>query len=100
MKTYKTIKKLFDKESIFWTNDRESNLMYIKAMESHLIDFVNINGWASLNDAYDSLGIPRTMEGQKLGWSIDTMREDLFDVYYTDGDPDLIIEFRGLTTLF
>lgn len=42
----------------------------------------------------------RKMGGQKFGWTDDTLKEDLFDVYYTDGDPDLIIEFRGLTELF
>lgn len=42
----------------------------------------------------------RKMGGQKLGWTDDTMKEDLFNVYYTDGDPDLIIEFRDLTELF
>ena len=54
----------------------------------------------SLNDAYDFFGFPRTIEGQKFGWTDDALKEDLFDVYYTDGDPDLIIEFRGLTELF
>jgi hypothetical protein len=54
----------------------------------------------SLNDAYDYLGFPRTIEGQKFGWTDDALKEDLFNVYYTDGDPDLIIEFRGLTELF
>lgn len=100
MKTYKTIRKLFDKENLFWKDDIELNLKYVRVMEICLVDFVKINGWASLNDAYDSLGIPRTTEGQKLGWTDDTMKEDLFTVYCIDGDPDLIIEFKDLTELF
>jgi hypothetical protein len=100
MKTYKTIRKLFDKENLFWKDNIELNLRYVRVMEICLVDFVKINGWGSLNDAYDFLGFPRTIEGQKLGWTDDTMKEDLFNVYYTDGDPDLIIEFRDLTELF
>lgn len=100
MKTYKTIKKLFDKESVFWGNSREYNLQHAKNAESTVLFFMKRDGWASLNDAYESLGFPRTMEGQKLGWTIDATQGDLFDVYYTDSDPDLIIEFRGLTELF
>lgn len=100
MKTYKTIKKLFDKENLFWTNNRELNLMYIRVAERRLKTWITAIGWGSLNDAYDFLGFPRTIEGQKFGWTDDALKEDLFDVYYTDGDPDLIIEFRGLTELF
>lgn len=74
--------------------------MCVRIAGRRLKTWITVFGWASLNDAYDFLDFPRTMEGRKLGWTIDTAQEDLFDVYYTDGDPDLIIEFRGLTELF
>lgn len=100
MKTYKTIRKLLNKENLSWNNDREHNLMCVRIAERRLRTWITAIGWASLNDAYDFLGFPRTMEGQKLGWTDDALKEDLFNVYYTDGDPDLIIEFRDLTELF
>lgn len=100
MKTYKTIRKLFNKENLSWNNDREHNLMCVRIAERRLRTWITAIGWASLNDGYDFLGFPRTMEGQKLGWTDDALKEDLFNVYYTDGDPDLIIEFRDLTELF
>ena len=100
MKTYKTIRKLLNKENLSWNNDREHNLMCVRIAERQLRTWITAIGWASLNDAYDFLGFPRTMEGQKLGWTDDALKEDLLNAYYTDGDPDLIIEFRDLTELF
>lgn len=45
MKTYKTIRKLFDKENLFWKDNIELNLRYVRVMEICLVDFVKINGW-------------------------------------------------------
>lgn len=45
MKTYKTIKKLFDKENLFWTNNRELNLMYVRVAERRLKTWITAIGW-------------------------------------------------------
>lgn len=101
MQTYEIIEMSFDKESPYWTDSRECNLMYIRAVEGQLIGEVKLKGWMSLNDAFDRLGFPRTISGQKYGWKDDTLMGDLFDVYQTaDDNPNLIIDFKRLTELF
>lgn len=49
MKTYKTIKKLFDKENLFWNNDRECNLMYVRIAERRLRTWKTQELWKDRN---------------------------------------------------
>jgi hypothetical protein len=45
MKTYKTIKKLFNKENLSWNNDREHNLMCVRIAERRLRTWITAIGW-------------------------------------------------------
>ena len=101
MKCLKTIEMVFDKDSPLWSTDVECNKMLVKAVEMQVLHLVKTNGWASLNDAFDLLGLTRNVYGLQLGWTTDNiLTEDLFDIYTTDGTSDLIIDFNRLTYLF
>lgn len=58
----------FDKNTVAWTGDPSSDYMYLKGMQSHMNNILQIRGHVFLNDVYDALRLPRTREGQAAGW--------------------------------
>ena len=60
--------KFFDEGSIYWENDPEHNLMFLRARQNWFNDKLKADGYLFLNDVYDELGIPRTKPGQIVGW--------------------------------
>lgn len=63
--------KFFDAASREWNKDPEVNLMFLRAQEKYANDLLRANGYLFLNDVYDMLDIPRTKEGQIVGWVYD-----------------------------
>ena len=42
--------------------------MFIQIVENNLKSRLEHSSWVSLNDAFDGLGFPRTIEGQMFVW--------------------------------
>lgn len=61
--------RYFDERSRNFENDRQYNLMFLRAQESYLNDQLQIRGHLFLNEVYDALDIPRTAAGQIVGWT-------------------------------
>lgn len=66
--TFSQYARFFDETCPNWTRDAESNLIFLKATQLYLNDKLKRQGYVFLNDAYDAIGIPRTKEGQLVGW--------------------------------
>ena len=60
--------KFFDAASRYWSSTPDYNQMFIIGQERHANHLLNLNGYLFLNDVYDMLDIPRTKEGQLVGW--------------------------------
>ena len=60
--------KTFDDCCCGWCGDVRSNLMFINSNLHWMNDRLITLGWISLNEVYDSLGFPRELEAQVLGW--------------------------------
>lgn len=60
--------KFFDSASREWNKDPEVNLMFLRAQEKYANDILRSRGYLFLNEVYDMLDIPRTKEGQIVGW--------------------------------
>lgn len=60
----------------YWNNDNEYNLMFIKKIERYANDRLKIKGFLFLNEVYEMLGLPRTKEGQIVGWVYDENNEE------------------------
>lgn len=60
--------KIFDEYSRYWSSTPDYNRMFVIGVERHANDKLNANGYLFLNDVYDMLDIPRTKEGQVVGW--------------------------------
>ena len=54
-----------------WTKDPELNLLFLKQQQNHANDILKSRGYLFLNEVYDMVGIPRTKEGQVVGWVYD-----------------------------
>ena len=55
-----------------------------------------LDGYVSLNEFYEEIGIARTSTGDRLGWNTDS---DLIDLNFSsqlteDGKPCLVIDFK------
>jgi hypothetical protein len=59
---------VFDIRSKNWANNKDHNLMYIKIQENYMNDRLRAVGHVFLNEVYDVLGVPRSAQGQLVGW--------------------------------
>lgn len=58
----------FDENSPEWEKSPEYNLSFLKAREAEANMRLKRDGYLFLNDVYDMIGVPRTYEGQIVGW--------------------------------
>lgn len=90
------IKRVFDDDNLYWVKDQELNMMFVRSTLDQFNELSEILDWVSLNDAFDRLGFPRTMKGQKLGWM---KKENVRFKVKTVGLYDIKIVFKGLAPL-
>lgn len=60
--------RYFDEGCINWTKSPTKNLYFLRIIQAQANDMLNANGHLFLNEVYDMLGIPRTEDGQLVGW--------------------------------
>lgn len=60
--------RYFDELSHAYENDHEVNLYFLKGQESWANNLFHSQGYLTLNEVYDQLGIPRTRSGNEIGW--------------------------------
>ena len=75
--------RCFCKGSPGWTDDAEDRLFYLSKMQRFANDKLNYNKTVTLNEVYEMLGLPKTPQGQLVGWSkkIDKNAKIDFGVY-------------------
>ena len=66
--TWSPYAKFFDCGCNGWTDDPEYNKTFLILQQNQATDKLRAQGYLFLNDVYDMLGIPRTREGQLVGW--------------------------------
>jgi hypothetical protein len=58
----------FAKGNKNWESNNDSNFAFLRAQQNFANDLLKARGHVTLNDVYDSLGLPRTPAGQLVGW--------------------------------
>lgn len=58
----------------YWESNNEYNLLFLKSRQNHLNDLLRIKKRIFLNEVYESLGLPRTVAGQIVGWTYNEER--------------------------
>ena len=84
--------RFFDKSCYGWENNRDYNLMFLKAQQNHFNDLLTARGYVFLNDIYDALGIERTKDGQIVGWVEENPNADISDGFVDFGIMETNIE--------
>ena len=60
--------RYFDRNCAGWEVDPAHNLAYLSQIQSHMTDLLLTRGHVFLNEVYDAIGLPRSSEGQLVGW--------------------------------
>lgn len=60
--------KFFCESSIYWTEDPEQNLEFLKKIENEMQRLFDKKGYLFLNTVYKALDIPETYAGSVCGW--------------------------------
>jgi hypothetical protein len=68
---YSIYARFFDDGCRGWTKDPEYNFLYLKRLQSTFNDKLQEEGYVFLNEVYEALGIPKTKDGQVVGWVYD-----------------------------
>lgn len=51
-----------------WSRDPDINYLFVNQVQNYCNDRLKVAGFVFLNDVLQELGLPRTREGQSLGW--------------------------------
>lgn len=73
-----------------------SDMNKIEAAQNRKNKKILSEGWCSLNEFYEEIGLPAAQIGEELGWDYDT----LIDVSFSsrldeDGNPNIVMSFRN-----
>lgn len=63
--------RFFDEACSGWTKDPNYNLMFLRNQQTYANEKLKTHGYLFLNDVYEMLDIPKTKEGQIVGWIYD-----------------------------
>lgn len=66
--TYSYLRPWFDEINVNWTRDPVANYLFLKGVQQHMNNVLQIRGHVFLNDVFDALKIPRCKEGSVSGW--------------------------------
>lgn len=68
---YSQYAKFFDETSKYWTKDPELNLHFLRLVQTEMNQKLQMNKILFLNEVYEALDIPKTKDGQIVGWRYD-----------------------------
>lgn len=58
----------FNEKNHYYREDPEVNMMHLNAVQTHMNNLLTVRGHVFLNEVKDALSLPRTPDGQVLGW--------------------------------
>lgn len=88
----------FDEVNRLWTKNPDTNSHFLRGVQSHMNQLLNVRGHLFLNEVYDALHMPRCPEGQQMGWVLDNPDGDSFVDFgfMTSDDPNTIAFNQGI----
>ncbi len=75
----------FDPSCNGWEDNSDYGMLFLRGLQKMMNDKLIARGHLFLNEVYDEFGIPRTEEGQYVGWVYD--RENPMGDNFVDFDP-------------
>ena len=86
-RVWRIFRRDFEKSAVYTTSNYH-NLAFITASNKYIETLLAANGWVTLNDIWDALGLSRTAEGMIYGFT----KQDKVDICYINGM--VIVECR------
>lgn len=80
--------RFFDPSSHQWSGYHDKNLLFLKCQQTYANQKLRARGHLFLNEVYEALGIPHSMEGAVVGWVWDGDGDNFVDFGF---DEELII---------
>lgn len=90
----------FDESNPNWKHDPQAVYLFLKGVQQHMNNRLQVRGHVFLNEVFDALGMPRQPEGQIAGWIWNTKEGDnMVDFGFMTGmDPDTVAFREGKTS--
>jgi hypothetical protein len=79
--------RFFDESNRNWVRTNSHNQMFINTQQTYANQLLQSRGHVFLNEIYDALGLPRTKEGQLVGWVLGN-GDDYIDFGIFANDPE------------
>lgn len=92
--------RVFDASVPEFSPDKDLNLFYLRANETHMNNMLQYRGYVLLNDVYDALNLSRTAEGCVVGWALNSPGDNVIDfgldkpINKNIGDNRFILDFN------
>jgi|SRR6478736_7088003 len=83
-------KAVFGPDNQNWYKDHDINLVFLFSVQRFMNDLLQMRGHVFLNEVYDALHMPRTYEGQVVGWARDGEADCFIDFNPSSRDDDKI----------
>lgn len=85
--------KFFDEMNQNWSDEPEYNRMFLRTQQQFSNDLLHSRGHLFLNEVYDMIGVPRTKQGQIVGWVLSKDGDNFVDFGFLRGESERVREF-------
>ena len=87
----------FNEKNPYFKLDPAINLMHLNGVQAHMNQLFQVRGHLFLNEVKDALGLPRTPDGQTLGWVLggDHNSDGFIDFGHTSSDDPDTLDFKA-----
>lgn len=89
--------RFFDESSRVWTGVNEMDMLILNHRRKYMYDLLVTRGHLFLNEVLDTLGLPRTKNGQLFGWTYKEgiTVDDIYIIYRQDANSSLyLLKFK------
>lgn len=84
----------FDDRSKNWSKDRDLNTFLLHNVLDYMADSLKSRGHLFLNEVFDELGLPRTSQGQLVGWLyVDKPGVRYWEILTSSEVDDIVLKF-------
>lgn len=90
-----SLRPWFNDKNDYFSNEPERNKMWLTGVQTHMNQLFQVKGHLFLNEVKDALNMPRTADGQVLGWVLGAGTGDNFVNFgFLDSDDPNTVAFR------
>ena len=89
----------FDETNFNYTKDPTMNFLFLKGVQQHMNNLLEVRGHVFLNDVFDALGMQRCAEGAVSGWIRDGDGDNYISFGFLESrDPNSVAFCNGMET--